>query len=433
MKKIFLLITICLANSSVFAQRVLTQDSCRILARLNAEEIQKSQNAVTEASYTYKNAQTSVLPSIDGSANMLFMFPDIDISGSDLIIKGTYTAGITLTQPLYTGGKISTGIKLAKAGQECAGLLQKKTTAEVIAEVDNSYFTCIAVREKIKMLEQYLLQVKHLEDVVQQSIDAEMSTQHDLMRVKAKRSELEYNLAKAKNGYNLCRMALANAIGADFNEEIIPADTVLTVEIPADFSADISQRPEIQLLEKQVEIKERQIQMQRSDALPIVAVSAGYTYCGNIKMEGVAQGPDGNYYPYSQKFDQGMTMIMLTAQVPLFHWGQNSRNVKKAKLEAEDARLDLKKNSKLLSIETSQAVQNLTDGYSMVLTAQLGLSESEENLRIATDKYENQMSTLTDLLDAQSQWQQSFSNLIEAQTQYKIYQTEYLKKTGRLE
>jgi len=67
------------------------------------------------------------------------------------------------------------------------------------------------------------------------------------------------------------------------------------------------------------------------------------------------------------------------------------------------------------------------------LTAQLGLSESEENLRIATDKYENQMSTLTDLLDAQSQWQQSFSNLIEAQTQYKIYQTEYLKKTGRLE
>lgn len=433
MKKIFLLITICLANSSVFAQRVLTQDSCRILARLNAEEIQKSQNAVNEASYTYKNAQTSVLPSIDGSANMLFMFPDIDISGSDLIIKGTYTAGITLTQPLYTGGKISTGIKLAKAGQECAGLMQKKTTAEVIAEVDNSYFTCIAVREKIKMLEQYLLQVKHLEDVVQQSIDAEMSTQHDLMRVKAKRSELEYNLAKAKNGYNLCRMALANAIGADFNEEIIPADTVLTVEIPADLSADISQRPEIQLLEKQVEIKERQIQMQRSDALPIVAVSAGYTYCGNIKMEGVAQGPDGNYYPYSQKFDQGMTMIMLTAQVPLFHWGQNSRNVKKAKLEAEDARLDLKKNSKLLSIETSQAVQNLTDGYSMVLTAQLGLSESEENLRIATDKYENQMSTLTDLLDAQSQWQQSFSNLIEAQTQYKIYQTEYLKKTGRLE
>jgi outer membrane protein TolC len=49
------------------------------------------------------------------------------------------------------------------------------------------------------------------------------------------------------------------------------------------------------------------------------------------------------------------------------------------------------------------------------------------------DRYENAMSTLTDLLDAQSQWQQAQSNLIEAQTQYKIYQTEYLKAVGRLE
>ena len=48
-------------------------------------------------------------------------------------------------------------------------------------------------------------------------------------------------------------------------------------------------------------------------------------------------------------------------------------------------------------------------------------------------RYDTQMATMTDLLDAQSQWQQAQSNLIEAQTQYKIYQTEYLKAVGRLE
>ena len=48
-------------------------------------------------------------------------------------------------------------------------------------------------------------------------------------------------------------------------------------------------------------------------------------------------------------------------------------------------------------------------------------------------KFDNQMCTMTDLLDAQSQWQQARSNLIEAQTQLKIYETEYLRVTGLLE
>jgi len=51
---------------------------------------------------------------------------------------------------------------------------------------------------------------------------------------------------------------------------------------------------------------------------------------------------------------------------------------------------------------------------------------------VMQERYDADMSTLTDLLDAQSQWQQAESNLIEAKTQYKLYQTEYLKAVGRL-
>ena len=49
------------------------------------------------------------------------------------------------------------------------------------------------------------------------------------------------------------------------------------------------------------------------------------------------------------------------------------------------------------------------------------------------NRYSASMAPLTDLLDAQSQWQQAESNLIEAQTQYKIYETAYLRATGQLE
>ena len=432
MKKFLVVITMILTVFDVEAQRVLTLDSCRNLALQNAEDLQKSVNAQKISDYTLTNAKAAALPTLDASGNLLVMFHNIDVMGSEMVLKGVYTAGINLTQPLFTGGKIYNGVKMAQAGRQASEIQQRMTRAEVLAELDKAYYSCIAVDAKVKMLDAYQKQMQHLENVVKTSLEAEMSTELELLRITSKKSEIDYNLKKAQNGLTLCKMALANFIGANMDEDFILADTIIAVNPPQELSEDLSQRPEIQLLEKQIEVREREIKMQRAESLPLLALSAGYTYCGNIKMEGSAQGPDGNYYPYTQKFDQGMTMVMLTAQIPLWHWGSNRRNVKKATLELEDARLDLQKNTKLMSIEARQAVQNLTDGYSMVLTAQLGFQEAQKTLFSMTQKYENQYCTLTDLIDAQSLWQQSFSNLIEAQTQYKIYETEYLRVTGRL-
>ena len=75
----------------------------------------------------------------------------------------------------------------------------------------------------------------------------------------------------------------------------------------------------------------------------------------------------------------------------------------------------------------------MQDGYLLIRTAEDGLREAEENLRVMRNRYAVAMAPLTDLLDAQSQWQEAESNLIEAQAQYKIYETEYLRAIGRLE
>ena len=80
-----------------------------------------------------------------------------------------------------------------------------------------------------------------------------------------------------------------------------------------------------------------------------------------------------------------------------------------------------------------QAIRNVQDGYELIRTAKKGLQQADENLRVMRNRYAASMTPLTDLLDAQSQWQQAESNLIEAQTQYKIYETEYLRATGVLD
>ncbi|MDE5646910.1 MAG: TolC family protein, partial [Muribaculaceae bacterium] len=47
-------------------------------------------------------------------------------------------------------------------------------------------------------------------------------------------------------------------------------------------------------------------------------------------------------------------------------------------------------------------------------------------------RYEAGLASLTDMLDAQAQWQTSWSNMIESRTQYQIYLTDYLRATGKL-
>ena len=136
--------------------------------------------------------------------------------------------------------------------------------------------------------------------------------------------------------------------------------------------------------------------------------------------------------PFTSEFKDGIGTAMLAVQIPILHWGEGFKKVKKAKLELNNAQLELDKNKKLLNLQVQQAIRNVQDSYMMIETATLALKQAEENLRVMRNRYDQSMAPLTDLLDAQSQWQQSYSNYIEAQSQYKIYETEYLRATGNL-
>ena len=94
--------------------------------------------------------------------------------------------------------------------------------------------------------------------------------------------------------------------------------------------------------------------------------------------------------------------------------------------------MDLAQNERLLTMEARQEALNLREGYMLIGTARLSVEHAKESLRVMRQRYDLQMCSLGDLLDAHAQWQQAESDLIEAQTQYKIYETEYLRTTGNL-
>lgn len=411
----------------------LSMEQCRDMALTASEELKQADNRLRQAELDDKIAATARLPKIEGSATGAYVLPDIEMTGMELVMRGAYMAGLTLTQPIYTGGKISAGRQMARLGRQIADQQLRMTRMDVLVDADNAYWSYIAVRRKVRMLESYSTQMDTIYKQTSSAVAAGMAIENDLLRIEAKRTEIEYQLQRARNGADLCRMALCNVIGAPLDTAIEPTDTTFNIESPTAMSLDIARRPEVGLLEKQIDVNMQRIRDARSEMLPTVGLSAGYSYYGNIKLKGFADMGNGTTVPYTQEFRDGIGIAMLAVKIPIFHWGESRKKMHKARYELDNSQLELQRNMRLMSIEAQQAVQNVEDGYRMIHTAESGLRQAEENLRVMRNRYAAAMSPLTDLLDAQSQWQQAQSNLIEAQTQYMIYRTDYLRATGQLE
>ena len=416
------------------AALTLNVEKCREMALAGSEDIKKGTNSLTQSGLDRKIAISAFLPAVEATGTGLYMAPDMEMSGMEMIMKGTYMAGVMLTQPIYAGGKILTGKKMAEAGESAAEEQLRAAKASVIYDADNAYWTYVAVLQKQEMMNVLAAQLDTLFSQIGVASSAGMATGADLLTVKAKRSEVEYQVRKVANGVALCKMALCRVVGVPFDTEIAVED----VAVPEEFTrietgnVSVADRPEMKLLETGLEVSRLKVRMTRGDYLPTLALVGGYCAFGNMKMKTMVDSGGGNYVPYTQKIGQDMGVAMVSLNIPIFKWGQGYNKVRKAKLDVDNAALDLQKNSRLLELQANQAAFNLSDSYNLIAAAKDGKAPADENLRVTENRYHASMCPLSDYLDAQFQWQQARSNLIEAFTQSRIAETDYLMATGAL-
>lgn len=438
MKKTILIIFACAMAQLAWAQSTMKLGvaECRSMALESSEDMKKAENDELQAQLTQKVAQNARLPRVSASANGMYMFPDLEMMGTTFAMPGAYTAGLVLTQPLYVGGKITSGIKLAKVGVEASKHKTELQRRDVIYNADNAYWTFVAVREQRKMLDGILTFVQAMRERVQLSVDAQLTTKADLLRVDSKLSDVKYQIERATNGLEMCRMNLCSVTGLPMNTAIEPIDTLPEVTAPQAWLYDSNQgesltmsRPEYKLLEKQIEAADLQIKQIRADYLPTLAFTAGYAFFGNMKMTSMVADGMGGYFPYSTTINKNVGQLMLSLNIPILNWGESSKKIKAQRLVKQNAELDLQKNARLMNIELTNARQNVESAYTMFLTAKSGLAHAEEALRVMRDRYEVGMCTLTDILEAQSAYQQARTNVIEATTQFKIHESNYTRIT----
>lgn len=436
MKQIFSSLIVLLSVVSMNgADIIIDVNEAVNIALENSEEMKLAQNAFDQAKLNRQIARTAYLPNFSGNLTTMWKLPDTkyDEMGIALRMKGMYMAGINLTQPIFVGGKIIASNKLAGIGKTVASEQMRLTKINVTANAMTTYWSYVAVLAKVEMMKSYRALVDTAYNQTKAALDAGMSTRNELLRIDARRSQVIYQQEQVSNGAELCRMALCNALGIALETNIEVKDNDIPMDLPANLGVySLDARPEMQLLLSDIKAKEQQVKITRADFLPSLGLQAGWSMFSNLKLDMMEATPDGTYAPTSRNVKSDGWSIILSLQVPIFHWGEGYKKVKHAKIDVDNARLRLDERSRQLDLQVQQAVANVRTGLELVTAAQTSVAQAQAALDSTSEAYYLGMDKITDLLDAQAQWQTARASLIEAQTQLRVNIVDYLAATAQL-
>ncbi|KAA6310462.1 hypothetical protein EZS27_038238, partial [termite gut metagenome] len=295
MKKIVISILLRIIAFPAFSQEILTLEKCKELALKNNAQSQNAELSVEIAKQQKKEAFTKYFPSVSGVA-MGFVF-DKPLMSAEVetgypapndkaqvdIIKNTLVGGFMATQPIFAGGQIVNGNRLAKAGVEAGKLQKQMTENEVLLATERYFWQIVSLKEKMKTIENSETMLNRILSDVKVAVEAGLTIRNDLLRVELEQNRLASGKLKAENGLQILKMALAQHIGvsSDAFDIQLPELTNITL-LPVNQAQSLQNRPEYKLLETSVDIARLQRNMEIGKHLPSIAIGAGYNW---VKMD----------------------------------------------------------------------------------------------------------------------------------------------------
>lgn len=412
-----------LSLATASAQRTFTLDECLEQALSNNVRMRNAENEIRMAEHDRKNAFTRYFPSVSASgggfiANKglmeLNMGPDMSMS----MMKDGIVGGVSATLPLFAGGQIVNGNKLAKVSEEVSRTRYRLSENEVRLTTENYYWQVVTLKEKLRTLEVVEARLDTLTRDVEAAVQAGVTTRNDLLQVQLRQNEIKSNRLNVENALALSRELLAQYMGMGLDSvDVAYAMEGRLPEEPAGLflppESALPRTGEYDLLRQNLEATRLQKKIAVGKNLPTVAIGGGYYY--------------------DDLLDVGMDFWVgfATVSVPLSGWWGGSHDIKKQKLQVKNAENQLNDQSEMLMIRMRQSWNDLNDAYKQVGIALTSIDQATENLRMQSDYYAAGTCTMSDLLDSQTLFQQSRDKYVEAYAQYEVKKREYLQATGR--
>jgi outer membrane protein TolC len=330
------------------------------------------------------------------------------------MMKNGTIGSLMAVQPVFAGGQIINGNKLAKVGEEVSRLQLQLSENEVEKTAEQYFWQLASLQEKMKTVDAVDTLLRDIYKDVDVAVRAGVAMRNDLLQVQLRQNDIQSQRLKLRNGISIVRLLLSQYCGLRDTSFAISFQT----SIPEKFNVsclmfNVNGLPEYQLLDKQVEAANLQKKMAIGQNLPTLAVGAGYNYHNLLEN------------------NHSFGMVFATVSVPITDWWGGSHAIKRKKIEHQKAVEQLEDNTQLLKIRMQNAWNGVEESYQQLQLAKRSIEQASENLRLNRNYYRAGTSKMSDLLEAQLLYQQSLDKHTDAFADYQNKLLEYKQATGQ--
>lgn len=442
MKRYILIVLFAFLTVGMTAQKtdILTLDSCFALAKANNAQFKTNALEIERAKQVKKQVFTKYFPQVNlnymayYAVNPIIQYGVNDINDEfgeilkaiiellqdegmnvpeeiKLMQKG-HSISASAIQPIYAGGRVRTGNRLAKLGVEAAELQATVSERDMLENIESTYYLVIGLKSKVETLKSALTLIDSLDHVANTALKAGLVTRNDILRIALERNKFQALQLQLNNGIVLASQLLCQEIGIEYTEGGLHLDNDLESE-HFQGGHDNFKRPEIELLQLQIDAEVLRKRLTRGEVLPQIGVGAMVNYGNVIKSY------------------KGNAIFFANVSVPLTQWWETSHKIKEHNLKIEQYEIMQKDLTEKMSLQEQQACNQMLEAKALLESDKANLDMAQENYRVSALNYRAGINTVTDVLEANSLLLQAQNAITDRQITYLSAQRRYHDLTGK--
>lgn len=394
------------------------------IALENSLSIKSADEGVSYARAKKKETGTGFLPVFSASyaytrlsEDPYFNFPGVPpYIPSSTITTGTqdnYTLAFEVKQPIFAGGSIYYNYMASKIGEDIACQQKAQNVLSVIEDVKFAYYSILkaakvkdAAEKSVEMLQGHL-------DTAKAFYDVRLVPLNDLLRAEVEVANAQKSLLAAENAIEIANSNFNTVLRRGINT---PVDIVDNFDVlPFDKRLDdcintaMNTRPEIKAAIGRCKQSQSILKVEKAGFVPAIGAT------GHLERYG--DEPELQGSPYK---DKDSWYISAAATWNFWEWGRTKDKVDAGRARVNQADNELLQTGDRIALEVKRSWLDLKEAEKQVIVTKSTIRSAEENFRVSSERYKEQIGTAVDVLDAQSLLTKARSDYAKAVGDYNI-------------
>lgn len=412
--------------------RIVTLEELFATAEANSAQLRPSFSAEEEARRDISVARSNMLPDINATLSLSYLgngfttdrnFSDYQKAPIPHLGNGI---GITVDQPLYTGGAITKGVEMARLKSTAARYATDMQRDNIRFQLTGFYLDIYKYSNLRTVVEKNICRARKVLDEMHARYEQGVALKNDITRYELLVSNLELQLIRINNTLDILNNNLGVVAGLPHGTVVLPDTTILDRALPAGGEARWQQlaaenAPAISLAQSGCDISRKAEELVKSERLPKIGLKAAWSFDGPILVEVPPINRNLSYWYVGIGVSYNLSSLFKT-----------DRSLAKSRAATARAHEELEVAKENVSLGIRADYVRYLEAYEELKTQNKSVELAERNYNTTSTRYAADMALITDMLDAANAELDAGQQLVNARINIIYYYYKLLFTSGQI-